>query len=339
MLESPQSLKSNYNMIYNNEISLKLVNQQETSLGSSETTCKATSNPFFLFNSHLIFPSHIYPSFITTHFLQWFIGFVEGHGHFIISNNRLFFILNQKDIRTLYRIRSFLGFGKVSSYNGIGRFIVADFTGIERLIHLFNGHLLLNKTNESFKLWLIEYNKLAISKNLVPIPYIESKLNKHLNNYIFINLLDNGWLSGFISANGCFNAAFQSNANYLSNYCFQSRFMLFQKEEIQLLKLFKSNFNTGYVTDLYELNQQFTIDSFEGCLKVIKYLDKYKQFHFIKQLIYMKWKKFVLTITNKKLMNEIKVNKENQKITLLNIDRLKRLANSINNEEELKFKN
>lgn len=335
MLEQPKSLKSYYNNIYNNGKSLRLVNQQETNyLGSSETTCKATSNSLYNFNLNKIFPSHINISQVPSYFLEWFIGFVEGDGSFLVSKNRLFFILNQKDIRTLYRIRSILGFGKVSSYNGIGRYIISDMKGIERLIFIFNGNLLLTKTNERFNNWLNKYNELAFKKSLPLINLIQSRLNQQLKEKLFIDLFSTGWLSGFISAEGCFNAFYQSNKNYLSGYRFRSRFIVDQKDEEELLQLLYLNFKSGYIHNRIALNQRFIIDSFIGCLAVINYLNKFPQFHFIKHLAYVKWKKYVLIITNKKLMNQLKLNKEQNKIPLLNIEKLKRLAKSINNLEE-----
>ncbi|OMJ07035.1 putative intron-encoded endonuclease aI5 [Smittium culicis] len=55
--------------------------------------------------------------------LQWFIGFTEGDGSFIKSKNRLFFVLTQKEITPLHYVRALLGFGKVSTYNEVGRYI------------------------------------------------------------------------------------------------------------------------------------------------------------------------------------------------------------------------
>jgi hypothetical protein len=60
-------------------------------------------------------------------FLQWFIGFSEGDGSFIISKTYCSFIINQ-EIALLYNIRTRLGFGKVTIYhqNGVkyGRYHV-----------------------------------------------------------------------------------------------------------------------------------------------------------------------------------------------------------------------
>jgi hypothetical protein len=58
-------------------------------------------------------PSHIKK--YDPRFIQWLIGFVEGDGSFIISNNKPYFDLSQnlRDIDLLHEIRTTLGFGKV----------------------------------------------------------------------------------------------------------------------------------------------------------------------------------------------------------------------------------
>lgn len=62
---------------------IKVVNQQETLLqnkGSSETTCDITYN--FDEYSYLI-PQH--KKKLSNQFLEWFIGFTEGDGSFIVG--------------------------------------------------------------------------------------------------------------------------------------------------------------------------------------------------------------------------------------------------------------
>ena len=59
-----------------------------------------------------------------------------------------------------------LGFGKVSTYKEFSRFIVADRKHIDILILLFNGNLVLNKTNARFESWLQARNTIYhASKN------------------------------------------------------------------------------------------------------------------------------------------------------------------------------
>ena len=127
----------------------------QTITGSSETIRKTTFN-FSNYRSRLV--SHKRAGNIKTTFLEWFVGFSEGDGSFTVSGTRLFFIINQKEEGILHRIRTELGFGKVSHYKTYSRFIVADRDNIERLIHLFNGNLVLNKTVRRFSLWVEAWN-------------------------------------------------------------------------------------------------------------------------------------------------------------------------------------
>ena len=157
-------------------------------IGSSETIRKTTFN-FYNYKQNTV--SH--KNHIENSFLEWFIGFAEGDGSFIVSNQRLFFIINHKEPQILHKIRTNLGFGKVSYYLSYSRYIVADQSNVDRLIFLFNGNLLLEKTNAFFSLWLDARN--LYSKD--PICFLSQ--NKYQT------LSGNGWLSGFIDSKGCFN--------------------------------------------------------------------------------------------------------------------------------------
>lgn len=308
MLERPYSLKLYKNMSFYTKKSLKLVNQQETfenNKGSSETIRKITFFNFDLFLNNT--PVHIKK--VDLFFLEWFIGFVEGEGSFCISKERLFFIIAQKDIKTLYLIRKNLGFGKVSFYNGSGRFIVSDSLNIFRLICLFNGNLLLDKTNLRFKNWLDVYN---LNLNL--------KLEYYRNiNMKLFDFKSNNWLSGFISAEGCFNSLIVKNSIYSLGYRFRILFLLDLKNEYELLESIKNSIGFGQVHIMNDLNNhRYIIDSFIGCNRLIRYLDQYKLYHISKFTSYLKWKKYFNIILNLKNCKEI------------NIKRLIRLGRSIN---------
>jgi hypothetical protein len=153
-------------------------------VGASETT-REESFDFKKFYEHF--------KWIDSNWLEWFIGFTEGDGSILESNNRLYFVITQKDTNVLYHIQSVLGFGKVYVYpdKEFGRYIVSDSKSIAVLIHLFNGNLILPKRVNQLKTWLNIYNQK--------------------NNPIYLNLrkvslsLNYAWLSGFTDAEGCFN--------------------------------------------------------------------------------------------------------------------------------------
>lgn len=105
---------------------------------------------------------------ISDDWLTWFIGFTEGDGAILTFNDKLKFILTQKEGTILYHIQEVLGFGKVKKYsnnlkndssslpssvnNEYYRFIVEDFKHILILAHLFNGNLVLpNRSKQLLK--------------------------------------------------------------------------------------------------------------------------------------------------------------------------------------------
>lgn len=314
MLEQSESLNFHKNNIFYVRKDLELANQQETSdkwvfsfspEGSSETI-RETTFDFMDFYSIISNTNGKKPRL---DFLQWFIGFVEGDGSFIVSSNRLFFIITQKDIKTLYNIKKNLGFGKVSFYNGYGRFIVANRENILKLIHLFNGNLVLNKTNNRFGLWLESYN---FSGNNITY---KGRLN-------LVNFLDNSWLSGFVSAEGCFNAIVQQNSLYSIGYRFRLRFIIDQKDESLFMETLHARIKMGYIVIRKDKhNQRLVVGSYTDIDKLIKYLDIYKMYHYQKLVAYNKWKKYYNYI----------------KLPVININKAKKLAKSINSLTKVKI--
>ena len=309
MLETPYRLDLLNDIIHSNRKYSRLVNQQETfeEKGSSETTREASLENFdFTEFRHRLY-SHKINVQITDSFLEWFIGFVEGDGSFIVSKNRLFFIINQKDIKTLYFIKEKLGFGQVSWYKTYGRYIVTKNDLIELLILLFKNNLLLKKTNVRFNSWITAYNA--------------RKNTKYVNNYFYpkdltmvdLKLLgrirDGSWLSGFISAEGCFNARTSD---------LRARFIIDQKDEWAILNHIKLALGIGRLEFRKDKdNCRFIIESQEGFTVLIAYLEKNNLLHCRKVICYKIWLRYV---------NHIK-DKNNMKIAL---EKLIRLGQAIN---------
>lgn len=308
MLERPYSLE--FNNITDGYLrkSLKLVNQQETSRcfmtaieGSSETTREATFNFANFYNGLL--PGSRKP---TKNFLEWFVGFSEGCGNFIMSSDKIFFSIEETDVKTLYTIKKELGFGKVSVFETSARYIVADKRNIVKLINILNGNLLLNKSNLVISAWILEFN------NRFP----EEQLRFNLRN-VLPNLLDNSWLSGFITVNSQFLTKTQPNVNGAIDFI--AIFML--KAEEKLLQAVKRDFNCGTIS-LYNDQYQFFVDNFIGIKKILSYLDRYKIYHYKRYIVYFKWRKYI---------NAVQIlNSGTRKVS---IDKLLRLANSINESQ------
>lgn len=194
--------------------------KQPSNLGSSETTREA---PLINFDFSSYFqtaqPDHI--QLKDTKFLQWFIGFSEGDGCFLISKNRCSFIINQKEIALLYNIRTRLGFGKVTLYTQndqtYGRYHVQCKKNCLRLATLFNGNLVLEKTNQKFTKWL-EILKISKLENVGKVS------------------LTNGWLSGFINGSGYFYTRIRKNSRTKLGFQFLQKFILIQRSEFETLE-------------------------------------------------------------------------------------------------------
>ena len=232
--------------------------------GSSETIRKTAFN-FSDYRKRLV--SHKKSGKIDPAFLEWLVGFSEGDGSFIVSKDRMFFIINQKEEKVLHRIRTELGFGKVSTYNTYSRFIVADRDNIERLIHLFNGNLVLHKTNSRFELWLQSWNLSSREQRRV-IPLSQNQLPSFDNN---------GWLSGFTDANGCFNAVQTKDSRYSLGWRLRLRFILDQKSEKDLLEKVKNLFGSGVISRRREVDDmwRFTCTSILSHQVVTNYFTRY----------------------------------------------------------------
>lgn len=230
---------------------------KQKKVGSSETIRKTTFNFIaFLKASKILIPQK---KIISKNFLEWFIGFSEGHGSFIYSEktNRCFFIINQKEEKLLNFCRQNLGFGKVSNYSSYSRFIVTKKSHIELLIMLFNGNLLLLKSNNRFN----SMKKGFYSKT----PLFNETLNNgkfNLNRDLF-PFNENAWLSGFTDAEGCFNVLKIVDVRYTLGWRFRLRFILDQKGERWLFEKLKETFKGGGISNLYALKEmyRFTITS------------------------------------------------------------------------------
>ncbi len=235
----------------------KLMNK----IGSSETIRKTTFD-FYSYKQNLV--SH--KTRIDIQFLEWFIGFVEGDGSFIVSNTRLFFIINQKEEKILHYIRTNLGFGKVSTYNTYSRFIVADKNNVDRLIYLFNGNLILEKTNSRFLSWLYARNA-----------YSTDKIQHVMRGKQSTDFQDNAWLSGFIDGEGWFNVVRTLDPRYTLGYRIRLRFILDQKNEPCILKHIQGFLGSGVISQRQSVDGmlRFTSTSISSHEKLIQYLTRH----------------------------------------------------------------
>lgn len=115
----------------------------------------SNSNRSFDFSSFETKYSKLYPhsSKPSKAFLEWFIGFTEGDGSFIVPG--LQFVITQSSsvalrVQVLNYIQTNLGFGKViqqSKSNHTHRFIVQDVSNILLICLIFNGNMVFYTKN------------------------------------------------------------------------------------------------------------------------------------------------------------------------------------------------
>ena len=274
---------------------IKGVNQQETLIqnkGSSETTRDITYN--FEKYSYLI-PQH--KKKMNSQFLEWFLGFTEGDGSFIVSKNKVYFDITQSlsDIQVLYYIKKELGFGKVlireEEHRNVGVFYVSSKENFSNLIHIFNGNLSIHYKKEQFKVWLDTYNK-------------QYSMNITFKDQLVKPSLYRGWISGFVDAEGSFYGRVKSCSTSKLRKAPHLTFQVSQKE-FDIIKALRDIFLNTDTLDLKNIRYDkswegwtFHCSSFTK-LKVIRnYFSRY-ELKTKKSLSYTKWCKIHDMILNK----------------------------------------
>ena len=200
-------------------------------------------------------------------FLEWFIGFAEGDGSFVVTRgNSVFSIhLHIVDLPLLYKIQTELNMGNVYFKDNSATLIIKAKKDIATLIEIFNGNIFLDKRKIQFEKWVDNYN-------------LKNKTSIKLKQNEFWPALNHGWLSGFVDAEGSFFVSVSKNRIVL-------RFSIAQKnaepEFFYLKELLKGN---------YELRKNYSriVVNFYA-LDIIKdYLSRYK-LHSVKAESLEKW--------------------------------------------------
>ena len=126
---------------------------------------------------------------------------------------------------------------------------------------MFNGNLVLDKRKIQFKKWLDIFNIPMLSNNVLP-------------------LLNNGWISGFIDAEGCFNVTLFKRKAMVLSYQVKLRFMIDQKDSLNEMLIIKHQLNL-FLTNRKlkgETNTMHRIESnsFRKVPLIIEYLNEFK---------------------------------------------------------------
>ena len=226
-------------------------------------------------------------------FLDWFVGFSEGDGSWQVDPNpktrRSIFIINQKDPQILYKIKSLIGFGQINgpykNKNGSTyyRYRVGNLKGTERLIEIFNGNLVLTKTEKRFKGYLDMYNS-RVSKDK-EIKFKPSSRVVRLND---------SWLSGFIDAEGSFSGYLRYGPDGVCGVSI--RFSLVQKFEKEVFKDLKSLIGGSFWEDKGDISR-LKLESLKDRNTIISYLEKHP-LRSSKTIAFTRFKKLHIRITD-----------------------------------------
>lgn len=249
--------------------------------GSSETTRKA---PYFDFSDFYKYGHAEHVPRISEEFLEWFIGFFEGDGSLSYRENgsytRLSVSVAQKEKKILDKIAYTFGFGRVSCTSSKSsvwwRWTLESKKTVKPIYFLLSGNLILPNRQQQFLNWVKVGEKKGIFQPGKTKPWSSSIS------------LNNGWLSGFIDAEGCFYAAFRlSTAKKYVKYEKLLKSILikkfsktvFNKKEQEILEIFYlSKPNLRQKMLLAQKNDQLTFQVFEEIAKLFETqsLSKYK---------------------------------------------------------------
>ena len=247
-------------------------------VGSSETTSETS---VYSFSNTVFFSQPNHPSW----FKRWFIGFAEGEGSFLAdsTNKRLFFKIQYKDPKVLHSIRDYLKFGSISTdKDGYFSYSVQAKPHLSELIHLFNGELLLNKTNKRFyENWVLNYNNWYIDDlGFEPIIY------KGKGTFLGFK---NAWLLGFSEADGSLGFKLVKDKTRLTTdqlrlrlywYVDQTNekdFLILMQETLGFGRIeLKISTKTSFLSNNTENQHRFITDRIKNCLLLHAYFEIYE---------------------------------------------------------------
>ena len=230
--------------------------------------------------------------------LKWFVGFAEGDGSWQIDTNerhkRSIFVINQERPQVLYKIKELVGYGQVNgpyeNKNGsiYYRYRVGNLEGTRRLIEIFNGNLVLKKTQERFIKYLEMYNRNSFKEKQIP-----------LNTNNPLPTLEDAWFSGFIDAEGSFSGTFRRDKSSGEYVRAEIRFSIVQKGENEIFQHLKAIFGGSVqykkTTDISRL----MLSSVKDRNRIIGYLSKYP-LHSDKTVPFTRFKKLHVRLTDGK---------------------------------------
>lgn len=226
-------------------------------------------------------------------FLQWFIGFSEGEGSFILAKRGdLAFVITQStsDIQCLNFIKDTLGFGKVikqSVKQSTHRYVVQDIQNLYLICLIFNGNMVFPTRNARFLTFLSSFNEKLIKSK---VGMIEPLACAYAHTCVLPTLKD-GWISGITDGEGSFTCSLLSNST-----AYRFRYILTQKWDANkpvlehITNIFNQCLAKGSVVPHSVDNVwEIRINGVKNCKGLFAYFDQYNLIT-KKVYSYSKWK-------------------------------------------------
>jgi hypothetical protein len=226
-------------------------------------------------------------------FKDWFIGFTEGDGSFIINKDGyLEFKVTQSslDAQVLFFIKKNLGFGVVrvqDKNNKTHCFRVRDQQGLLKIISIFNGNIFMETRKSQFKLFITAYNRIY-KQSIVCFD----------NNYK--PDLSSSWLCGFTDAEGCFSCSIIDKPQ--NGGLVRLRYILSQKGNLKQMQYLGDLLNgkTHHIKSYDGYNM--TVNTTKLSL-VIKYFDTHP-LKTKKSIVYFNWNKMYELVMDRNHLTE-----------------------------------
>lgn len=232
---------------------LSLTNYKEELKGSSETIRENTYD-LFKFNFAYYFKEEFRAPPKDNNWLSWFIGFLEGDGAILEHKGIPSFVLTQKDDSVLHEIYARLKIGKVKHfYDNKGnrkysRYIVSENKDIFLLYLLLNGNLVLQYRVNQLSKW---YTALSNASRFNYSLFYTKQLPINIEILKEPNLND-GWLSGFTDAEGCFSVSITKSK---ASFYVKLLFILDKKDGETVLNKIALLFNAPAKAKLKTINK------------------------------------------------------------------------------------
>lgn len=269
---------NNTNNIINNLYNLNNINNIDNIDINNLELFKNTNYDFLLFYNKYkeIKPNNKLPD---KQFLEWFIGYFEGIGSFLLPKRddiSIIILLNENNINILKYILFNLNIGLIllhSKKDNLYRWIVNKRRDIYLLVLLFNGNITLPLKYIKFNILLIKLNDKLLKNNEIIIL---------LKPYCKLPTLNDYWLSGYLDAQGNFIVSIPINnlLNYKIKYLLSLKYLINKYILQYILNLFniKYNINIGYINNNINIKNiwELKINELDNCLLIKEYFNNYQ---------------------------------------------------------------